>query len=258
MKNSGPTEYTSASDRPIIGLTVSPPEGGSPFYNLNPEYSNTVWRAGGDPLAIPLIPEPDYVDRMIHIVHGLILIGSAYDIDPARYGQSPGGSLKSPVPERDKLDSLLLQRAFRMQMPVLGICHGLQAINVFLGGTLIQDLTTKVPNALQHRTRSATGEYAHEIELVPQSVLNPSDRTRSVKVNSAHDQAVDQLGKGLRIIARAPDGITEAVEMEDSSHHFVLGVQWHPERLAGSDEFSFNVIKNTIGAAADWKRADPA
>jgi putative glutamine amidotransferase len=252
MKNSSPTENTSVSDRPIVGVTVSPPEDGSPFYNLNPEYSNTVWRAGGDPLAIPLIPEPDYVDRMIQLVHGLILIGSAYDIDPARYGQSPVGSLKSPVPERDELDSLLLRRAFQLEMPVLGICHGVQAINVFRGGTLHQDLATAVPNGLRHRTRSATGEYAHEVILTPSSVLNPSDSEQSVKVNSAHDQAIDYLGEGLRVIARAPDGVIEAVEMDESSRHFVLGVQWHPERLAGSDEFSFGVIKNLVRVSSDW------
>lgn len=257
MKYSGLTENTSASDRPIIGLTVSPPEGGSPFYNLNPEYSNTVWHAGGDPLAIPLIPDPDYVDRMIQLVHGLILIGSAFDIDPARYGQSPSGNLKTPVPERDELDSLLLQRAFRLQMPVLGICHGLQAINVFLGGTLLQNLAA-VPNGLQHRTRSATGEYAHEVVLMPRSVLNPSSSEQSVQVNSAHDQAIDRLGEGLRVIARAPDGIIEAVEIDEVSRHFVLGVQWHPERLAGSDQFSFSVIKSIVHASGDWKLTHPA
>jgi putative glutamine amidotransferase len=129
-----------------------------------------------------------------------------------------------------------------------------QAINVFLGGTLFQDLAAVIPNALQHRTRSATGEYAHEIAVVPRSVLNPSDKEQSVKINSAHDQAVDHLGEGLRVIATAPDGVIEAVQLRDVSHHFVLGVQWHPERLAADDQFSFNVIRSIVKAAADWKR----
>lgn len=236
-------------------MTVSPPEDGSPFYNLNPEYSDTVWRAGGDPLAIPLIPDVDYVERISRLVHGLILIGSAYDIDPARYDQAPSKNLKGPVPERDELDHLLLERAFRFSMPVLGICHGVQAINVFLGGTLFQDLAAAIPDVLQHRTRSATGEYAHEVTVVPRSILNPLDKEQSVNVNSAHDQAVDRLGEGLRVIATAPDGVIEAVQLKEVHRHFVLGVQWHPERLAADDQFSFNAIHSLVRAAANWKQA---
>ncbi|UCD38594.1 MAG: gamma-glutamyl-gamma-aminobutyrate hydrolase family protein [Fidelibacterota bacterium] len=243
------------SSTPVIGLPVSPPEDGSPYYNLNPEYTDTVRRAGGYPLAFPLIPEPAYVDRMIGYIHGIVLIGSAYDMDASRYGQEPREGGKPSYPDRDDFDRLLLEQASERGMPVLGICHGLQTINVFLGGTLIQDIASQVPNALTHRAKSDTGEYVHEVELFPESSLNSEARVVRAKTNSAHDQAVDGVGRGLRVIARTTDGVIEAVEYEEMSKQFILGVQWHPERLAAVDSLSFLVFEKLVEAAAAWQAA---
>ena len=244
-----------AHGRPLIGLPVSPPEDGSPYYNLNPEYSDTIRRAGGDPLAFPLIPDPTYACRLIDLIDGLVLIGSAYDLDPAGYGQKCDAKVKEICADRDELDRLLLDMAFKRSLPVLGICHGCQAINVFLGGTLYQDIAGQAPNVVQHRTRSATGEYAHEVILEPGSVLNSMAETIKAQVNSAHDQAIDRLGRGLKVIARADDGLAEAVEHEELERHFVLGVQWHPERLAASDTLSSLVYERLVAAAAAWRAA---
>jgi len=243
------------ADRPLIGLPVSPPEDGSPYYNMNPEYTDTIRRAGGDPLAFPLVPDPAYADRMMTFIHGLILIGSAYDLDPEWYGQAPHEKLKSPDRARDEFDRLLLERAFERALPVLGICHGCQAVNVFLGGTLIQDIPSRVPGAITHRARSATGEYVHEVALAPQSILNSTGEVVMANTNSAHDQAIDRLGRGLRAVAHTRDGVIEAIEGEDLARHFVLGVQWHPERLAATDGLSFRAFEKTIEAAAAWKIA---
>ncbi|UCH62843.1 MAG: gamma-glutamyl-gamma-aminobutyrate hydrolase family protein [Fidelibacterota bacterium] len=239
--------------RPLIGLPVSPPERGSPYYNLNPEYTNAVNRAGGDPLAFPLLASPTYVNRMIELIHGLILIGSAYDLDPARYGQKAHPNLKRSDTARDDFDRLLLERAYERALPILGICHGCQAINVFTGGSLVQDIQSQISGALQHRTSSETGEYAHEVELLLHTTLNPEATNLSVMTNSAHDQAIEHLGRGLRAIGHTSDGVIEAFEEEDVERHFVLGVQWHPERLSATDPISFRVFEKTVAAAAAWK-----
>ena len=233
---------------------MSPREDGSPYYNLNPEYSDTIWRAGGLPLALPLVPEPVFADRVSAMMDGLVLTGSKYHLAPERYGQTLLVPELESDRDRDDLDHLLLEWAFSRQVPVLGICHGLQAINVFLGGSLIQDIPTQITGALTHRTRSATGEYAHEVVVQSHSILNPSPEPIVARTNSAHDQTIERLGTGLKVIASSSDGVIEAVESEDMDRHFVLGVQWHPERLAAGDEFSYLPFQALTAAAARWKR----
>ena len=204
-------------------------------------------------MAFPLLPDPAYVDRMVELIHGLILIGSAYDLDPARYGQKVRPNAKQSYLARDNFDHLLLERAYDRALPVLGICHGCQAINVFAGGSLVQDIQSQVSGILQHRAPSATGEYAHEVNLLPHSTLNPEATNLLVMTNSAHDQAIDRLGKGLWVIGRTSDGVIEAFEGKDMERHFVLGVQWHPERLSATDSLSSRVFERTVAAAAAWK-----
>ena len=241
--------------RPVIGIPVSPPEDGSSYYNLNPAYSDAIWRAGGDPLALPLVPEETYAQRMIALVDGLVLPGSRYDLDPALYGEPPHERAAPPYHDRDDLDRNLLGGAYARALPVLGICHGSQAINVFRGGTLIQDIQAEVPGAIEHRTPSGAGETAHEVELRPDSVLNPGDQPVTAATNSAHHQAAGRLGQGLRAIATSSDGLIEAFEGTDPARHFVLGVQWHPERLAATDPLTARIFAATLAAAEKWKTA---
>ncbi len=237
---------------PLIGIAVSPPEDGSPYYNLNPEYSDAVRQAGGAPLAFPLIPDDDYVARIMPLVHGLMLTGAQYDLDPSWYGAQPvNGTLETNY-DRDEFDRLVLAWATEHALPVLGICHGCQAINVALGGTLVQDIPADVPNAQNHRTPSNTGEYAHEVELAPGSILNQGGERLVARVNSAHHQAVDQVASALRPIAWASDGVIEALEAADPSSQFILAVQWHPERLAAGDALSARVIEVLVVAARRW------
>ncbi|MEE9162493.1 MAG: gamma-glutamyl-gamma-aminobutyrate hydrolase family protein [Candidatus Neomarinimicrobiota bacterium] len=242
-------------ERPVIGIPVSPPEDGSPYYNLNPQYSNAIWRAGGDPLALPLLPEEAYAQRMIALVDGLVLPGSKYDLDPALYGEPPHEQAAPPYYDRDDLDRNLLALAYEQCLPVLGICHGSQAINVFRGGTLIQDIQAEVPGAIKHRTPSGAGETAHEVVLQADSVLNPDDQPVTASTNSAHHQAADHLGQGLRAIATSSDGLIEAFEGTEPARHFVLAVQWHPERSAATDPLAVRIFAATLGAAAKWRAA---
>ena len=160
-----------AAQLPLIGIAVSPPEDGSPYYNLNPEYSEAIRRAGGAPLAFALIPDDDYVERIMPLVHGLLLTGSQYDLDPAWYGARPESGTLDPNYDRDNFDRLILDWAGEHSLPVLGICHGCQAINVALGGTLVQDIPAGAPSALNHRTPSHHGESPHELEPAPPPLL---------------------------------------------------------------------------------------
>ena len=245
-----------AAQPPLIGIAVSPPEDGSPYYNLNPEYSEAIRRAGGAPLAFALIPDDDYVERIMPLVHGLLLTGSQYDLDPAWYGAQPESGTLDPNYDRDNFDRLILDWAGEHSLPVLGICHGCQAINVALGGTLVQDIPAGAPSALNHRTPSNTGEYAHDIELAPNSLLNPGGEPLVARVNSAHHQAVGQVAPALRPIAWASDGVIEALEAADLDSQFMLAVQWHPERLAAGDPLSAKVIEVLVAAARRWMAKD--
>jgi len=157
-------------------------------------------------------------------VAGILTTGGP-DVDPARYGAAPHPTTE-PDPQRDLLDWQLLQRALAQQLPVLAVCYGCQLLNVFFGGSLVQHL----PDAgkLGHRISEPKDAIAHEVELEPSSRLL-AGLPRRFGVNSRHHQALDRVGDGLRVVARAPDGVVEAVEAV--GHRFVLGVQWHPENL---------------------------
>ena len=236
--------------RPVIGIVISPPEDGSPYDNLNPEYPNAVWQAGGTPLAIPLLPEKGFIDQMFAMIDGLLLTGSAYDLDPTSYGEAEKFESRGVNAERDKTDSMLLSRAFDGGIPTLGICHGCQAINVAMGGTLVQDIPGEYGTEIDHWTPSETGEYAHEVVFEPGSILNPSAETIKGQTNSAHHQSIDRVGNGLKVVACTRDGVIEAVEGESPSDQFILGVQWHPERLAAGVDFGLKPFQTLVEASS--------
>jgi len=154
---------------------------------------------------------------------GLILTGGT-DVDPALYGQNRAPETDAPDIERDQCELRLLEQATGRDLPVFAICRGLQILNVFFGGTLQQHL----PQTDRHRCRpDDKAEPAHSVSIEPDSLLSAACQTLTLDVNSRHHHAVDRLGSGLRVTARAPDGVIEAVEHADKL--FVLAVQWHPE-----------------------------
>jgi putative glutamine amidotransferase len=163
---------------------------------------------------------------------GIILPGTPNNIDPARYGAVAGPTVLEPDEARDSMDDLLLHRAFDIRLPILGVCHGLQASNVFTGGTLLQNISSeKIDHGVGEDER-----IAHSVELDPKYTVFrelETDARSGIRfpVNSNHHQAVLSVGSGLRVCARSQDGIVEAVEGNDPSH-FIFGVQWHPEALS--------------------------
>jgi putative glutamine amidotransferase len=225
-----------------------------------PQYERAVEQAGGEPVRIPLDQTPAEVIRIIERCDGALLPGSKADVDPARFGATRSPHTAISDPRRDAVDDLLLEDAFRLRKPVLGICYGLQSLNVYRAGSLIQHIPDFLPEDLRTRVNHEAGKkiaVAHAVEIEKDSKLaeilngkNPVGNKVVVPVNSSHHQSADRIGDGLRISARCPDdGIIEALE-GTAPDHFVLAVQWHPERSADLDEPSRAIFRALIEAAA--------
>jgi putative glutamine amidotransferase len=220
-----------------------------------PQYERAVEQAGGEPVRIPLDQPPAEVLKIIERCDGVLLPGSNADVDPAKFNATRSPRTATADPRRDAVDELLLQDAYNLRKPVLGICYGLQSINVYRTGSLIQHIPDFLPEALRTRVNHEAGKkvaVAHEVEIAPDSklagILGCGDKL-VVPVNSSHHQSADAIGEGLRIAARCPDdGIIEALE-GTAPDHFVFAVQWHPERSVDEDEPSRAIFRALIEAA---------
>ncbi len=213
------------------------------------EYITAIQRA--DALALMIPPDPRLIvdpDEMLDRIDGLILAGGA-DIDPASYGAEPGPHTRGTVPERDGPELALARRAIKRDMPVLGVCRGMQLINVALGGTLRQHVPDLVGHE-DHRRHPGTFEGSdHDVRLEPGSLAARASGEEVHGTKSHHHQGVDVLGEGLRVTGRSMlDDLAEAIELPSCS--FVLGVQWHPE----ADEKS-RVIAALVERARDYRAA---
>ena len=217
------------------------------FY-LARAYSEAVEAAGGVPVHLSLIPKPDYVETALDALDGILLPGSASDVDPLRYGREPLRKLGAVHPLRDATDALVLSEVERRAMPLLAICFGLQIWNVARGGTLIQDIESEMPEAIKHEQGAPRGRRSHRVRLLKESVLCGLAGGESALVNSHHHQAIETVGEGLRATAWTADGLIEALE-ENRIDRWALGVQWHPEIDWEQDDFSENLFKSFVAAA---------
>jgi putative glutamine amidotransferase len=237
--------------RPRIAIPV--PHSGDPEYASRslPQYERAVEKAGGEPVPIPLDKTPAEVMKLIEQCDAVLLPGSRADVDPAKYDAPRDVRTNAADSARDTVDELLLQDAYNMKKPVLGICYGLQMLNVYRSGTLIQH----IESAINHEAGRKVA-VAHTVEVEPTSKLAEIlGEPGKVPVNSSHHQSTDVIGDGLRAVARSPeDGIVEAVE-GTSPDHFVLAVQWHPERSVDDDEPSRAIFRALVEAARAKKSA---
>jgi putative glutamine amidotransferase len=229
-----------------------------------PQYEQAVLLSGGEPVRIPLDRTPAEVGALMERCDGVLLPGSNADIEPARFQQSRSPHTAKADPRRDDVDTLLLDNAYAGRKPVLGICYGLQSLNVYRKGSLIQHIPDFLPEATRAKVNHEAGRtvaIAHSVEISGDSLLakiigngdrnQKSDASSSmvVPVNSSHHQSADAIGNGLRIVARCPDdGIIEALE-GTMGDHFVVAVQWHPERSVDEDEASRKLFRALIEAA---------
>lgn len=209
------------------------------------QYVHAIEQAGGEPVRVELRLSNPEIARIATRCDAILLPGSKADIDPEKYGAARDPRTAEADPARDNADELLLQDAFNMRKPILGICYGLQALNVWRTGTLVQHIESEV----NHQAGRAVA-HAHQVTLDPASLLSQIiPRHDPLPVNSSHHQAAGLVGDGLRVVARSPqDGIIEAIE-GTAPDHFVLAVQWHPERTYEEDEPSRAIFRAFIDAA---------
>jgi putative glutamine amidotransferase len=227
------------SVRPLIGVTTSEvrvaeraeplPEGDPPRVELvlGVRYAAAIDAAGGVPVVIPPMDD-DGIGALLDRLDGVCLSGGP-DIDPAGYGERPHASLGPTEVDLDRFEIAVARAADERGLPLLGICRGAQALNVARGGTLHQHVPDLAGVSLEHRQTAPGERPAHSVAIEPGTLLARTLGRRVARVNSFHHQAVKRLGRGLRIVARAPDGVVEGIEATDGS--FVLGVQWHAECL---------------------------
>jgi putative glutamine amidotransferase len=238
-----------------VHIAIPEPTSSDSAYNQRslPPYLAALHSAGVTPILVPLHERQDRVARLLLGAHGILLPGSGYDVDPQRYGEDRIPECGEADPGRTAVDELLLQDAFNLHKPILAICHGAQTLNVWRNGSLVQDLQTSVNHSPGRGVLDA-----HPVRVSPGSRLAgllPADErlSASAQVNSSHHQAVRVPGDNLLISAISPeDGVIEAVEL-DSPDHFVVGVQWHPERTYTHSALSRAIFSAFVQAATVWQ-----
>ena len=231
--------------RPRIGITMRLELATSRFY-LGRDYGEAVEAAGGIPIHISLIPKPEYIAELLADLDGILLPGSNTDVDPHYYGEEPHHKLGTVIPEKDETDMLVLAEAERLNLPLLGICFGMQALNVFRDGTLVQDIESQLPKSIKHEQGSPAHRNSHSLKIAKVNILSElaavKDAKVAIRVNSSHHQAIGKVGKNLKAIAWAKDGVVEGIQ-DTRKNRFVLGVQWHPEISAGHDDISREIFE---------------
>ncbi len=209
-----------------------------------PGYLGGIAEAGGLPLLFPLKIEADALEQLCGMCDGFLLTGGQ-DVNPALYGEEPLVGLVEPCSMRDNLEQQVLEYALSRNKAVLGICRGIQFINVALGGTLYQDLPMQHPSNIEHRMSPPYDRVCHEVHIAKDTELYQLLQMETLGVNSYHHQAVRALAPGLRVMARARDGLVEAVCME--TQKFLWALQWHPELSYKTDEHSKKVFAAFVG-----------
>lgn len=224
--------------RPRIGITCDLTQRNFPEeptlrdrHVLMDGYVDVVMKAGGVPMLLPVLSDESGTLAFLDSLDALIISGGGHDLDPRTYGEKRRPSCGPPSIKREEFELAICRSAMSRDIPVLGICGGMQVINVAAGGSLIQDISDQVKSPLPHSPKNekkATYTF-HDVKIFP-SRLEETIGTGIHHVNSAHHQSVKELGPGISVVAQSEDGVIEAIE--SSSHRFVLGVQWHPESMA--------------------------
>ncbi len=234
--------------KPLIGIILDSEEGSEnkyspfPFYALRKNYFDSVIMAGGIPLAIPYATAS--IEDYLGILDGLVIAGGNFDIPPEFYGDDKVHKTVVTKRERTDFEFGMTRKFIDADKAVLGVCGGMQLLNVVCGGSLIQDIPSEVKGALNHEVKDRT-KPAHDIKISEGSLLNKITSSLQYGVNTAHHQAVKQTAPELLTSAMCVDGIIEAIEHKNKK--FVLGTQWHPEYLISDEDI--NIFKRFVASA---------
>jgi len=222
-------------------------------------YLDAVERAGGEPVLLSLA-DPEGLHKQVIELDGFVLPGSPADVEPAEYGQANQGKSEPADVPRERADKAILGHAFGAQKPVLAICYGCQLLNVYLGGTLLQDLRSETGTQIPHRRKDLGQQPAddprHEVSFRLGSRLAKMAGALDAEVNSSHHQSIAKPGRQLTVTGLASDGIVESVEWTGDPT-WVIGVQWHPERMAG-DPLADRLFGELVGAARAVRKVSAA
>lgn len=235
--------------RPRIALTLDADPGGR-RYELKRAYADAVLAAGGLPVLVPWVEGPALA-AYLALADGLVVTGGAFDVPPELYGEARRPECGTLVPERTRFEKELLEAALAARLPVLGVCGGMQLMNVVRGGTLYQDLAADA-GLRGHEQPPPKDVPFHEVEVAAGTQLAALVGAGPLRVNSTHHQAAKDAGAGVLVSARAPDGVIEALELPDQP--FALGVQWHPEAVLRHEPRHAGLYRGLVEAARSGRR----
>jgi len=233
--------------KPIIGITIDYEDRGDyskfPWYAIRKNYLDCILKYGGIP--IPLIHSMDIISELENLIDGIVITGGNFDINPSNYGKK---NLTSRLikEERTEFEMKVCEFSFKNNIPILGICGGEQLLNVFCGGTLVQDIKTLSLDTIEHEQVNPRNETSHKVLIKTNTKLSEIVQNDVIEVNSAHHQSVEKLGSNLIISGKSLDGIIESIE--STEHKWCIGVQWHPEFLItdADKKLIYNFVKVTM------------
>ncbi len=249
--NSLHNRLPSQRQQPIIGITANVSDGN---VSLLPGYYKSIIKAGGIPMVIPPSDDMSIIAGLLDSVDGILLSGGA-DINPLFMGEEPVNELHNINPYRDRQELLIVKMAANRQIPIFGICRGLQVMNVALGGTIYQDIYSQIDGKLIKHSQDLDRAYAsHLVNLEEDSMLSQIINATTLPVNSFHHQAIKDVAPGFKVCAIASDGVIEAIE--STEYKSMIGVQWHPECfILNNDECMMPLFDWLIGEASSFKKA---
>jgi len=242
--------------RPNIGITpdvTAPrPDSGFAYYELKVPYAEAVLRAGGLPFVLPYSDDPGCIEAYLDRISGLLVTGGAFDIPAEAYGESSGEGMGPLKQGRTTFEAALMRAALKRNLPVFGVCGGMQLLNVVLGGSLHQDIGRELPGAREHEQKHDRAQPQHPVEVKEGTLLADALGKGPIMVNSTHHQAVKQAGERVVVSAVAPDGVVEAIE--SPAYAWAVGVQWHPELMLSSIPAQLGLYKAFVHRAREARR----
>ncbi|WP_404454754.1 gamma-glutamyl-gamma-aminobutyrate hydrolase family protein [Virgibacillus necropolis] len=238
--------------KPLIGVTSSM-ELDEETYFVNSDNISVITQAGGTPIILPNLVDEESITQIANTIDGLYATGG-YDIDPTLFGEEPHPNLGTIIPARDYFEMLLIKKMLEKDKPILAICRGCQILNIAVEGDMYQDIYSQTDHdLLQHRQRAPKGHGSHFVTVLKDSLLHRLTGVNRLKVNSMHHQANRKVIHPFQVSGKSNDGIVEAIESKE--HTFVLGLQWHPEKMVETkDEASCRVYQAFLDSCQSKSR----